>query len=306
MSARFSSCRPSSPSARLLAEPRDRQPLSLARGRRGVGAGARWRANDQVRREKALTRIGLALLAKRDINISLYVRARFRREQHCRSISRSDPEHPSGCRRGDAPAHPGPPDRWRAFRFRSHGHPWAVAAPHFAPPQAAGRRPASWSATAKGAWAFFRLTDRGEAARTLRPMLDEPRPVRSASSRRSDAARSRAGPALACRAGLLFAPCPRMGSASAPSMRPRQWSRPPCWMPWATSRSSISLDLGTGTGRMLQLLAPRASRDSGTRCQSRHAFGCTCQSRKRRPVAASSCGRAISMRRHSRATPSIS
>ncbi len=114
----------------------------------------------------------------------------------------------------------------------------------------------------EGAWAFFRLTDRGAAARILRPMID---------------AMDRADP-------QLFEDRARLGAVRDQRAQAAQafFSRlAPDWdrvrslhAPEEAVEAAVSdalgakpvrslVDLGTGTGRMLQLLAPQAVRAVG-------------------------------------------
>jgi ubiquinone/menaquinone biosynthesis C-methylase UbiE/DNA-binding transcriptional ArsR family regulator len=114
----------------------------------------------------------------------------------------------------------------------------------------------------EGAWAFFRLTDRGAALRILRPMLDnldrcdpqllEDRTrlegVRAQRSQAAQAFFSRLAPEWD-RIRSLHAPEAVVEAAVLDALGPEP------------IRNLV--DLGTGTGRMLQLLAPRASRTVG-------------------------------------------
>jgi ArsR family transcriptional regulator len=114
----------------------------------------------------------------------------------------------------------------------------------------------------EGAWAFFRLKDRGAAARILRPMLEaldraDPRLVddqaRLAAVRdqRAQVAQSffaRLAPEWD-RIRSLHAPDVAVEAAVLDALGPKP------------VRDLV--DLGTGTGRMLQLLAPYASRAVG-------------------------------------------
>jgi ubiquinone/menaquinone biosynthesis C-methylase UbiE/DNA-binding transcriptional ArsR family regulator len=114
----------------------------------------------------------------------------------------------------------------------------------------------------EGAWAFFRLTDRGVAARILNPMLealergdqrlveDQAR-LGAVRSQRAQAAQSffaRLAPDWD-RIRSLHAPEAAVEAAVLDALGP--------------SACRNLLDLGTGTGRMLQLLAPRAGRAMG-------------------------------------------
>jgi len=114
----------------------------------------------------------------------------------------------------------------------------------------------------EGAWAFFRLTDRGEAAHILRPMLDSLNrsdPLLLDDRTRLEAVRAQRSHAAQAFFSRLAPDWDRIRSLHAPE---------------ATVEAAVLeilgdkpirnlVDLGTGTGRMLQLLAPRASRTVG-------------------------------------------
>jgi ArsR family transcriptional regulator len=114
----------------------------------------------------------------------------------------------------------------------------------------------------EGAWAFFRLTDRGAALSIVRPMLDsldrsEPRLLEDRT--RLDAVRAQRSQAAQAFFSRLAPEWDRLRSLHAPetvveaAVIEALGSRP--------IRNLV--DLGTGTGRMLQLLAPRADRTVG-------------------------------------------
>jgi ubiquinone/menaquinone biosynthesis C-methylase UbiE len=114
----------------------------------------------------------------------------------------------------------------------------------------------------EGAWAFFRLNDRGVAGRILHPMLDgldrsdqnllddrtRLEAVRAQRSQAAQAFFARLAPDWD-RIRSLHAPEAAVEAAVLDVLGPR---------PIRTL-----LDLGTGTGRMLQLLAPKATRAVG-------------------------------------------
>lgn len=114
----------------------------------------------------------------------------------------------------------------------------------------------------EGAWAFFRLTDRGPGLRVLRPMLDNLdrsdvkllgdrtrlEAVRAQRSQAAQAFFSRLAPEWD-RLRSLHAPETVVEGAVLEALGPKH------------IRNLV--DLGTGTGRMLQLLAPRAERTVG-------------------------------------------
>jgi ubiquinone/menaquinone biosynthesis C-methylase UbiE/DNA-binding transcriptional ArsR family regulator len=111
----------------------------------------------------------------------------------------------------------------------------------------------------EGAWAFFRLADEGALARDLVHRLDPSDPVLVADRSRLDVAREarrrQAAAYFAEQAGdwdrirALHAPEERVEAALLSFLGAK---------PFRTL-----LDLGTGTGRMLELLAPRAVRAVG-------------------------------------------
>ena len=114
----------------------------------------------------------------------------------------------------------------------------------------------------EGAWAFFRLRDGGPAAALLRPLLDSLDPADSF----LEAGRARLGAVRAQRARAAQAFFARL----APDWdRVRSLHAPEAAVEAAVGDALGSkpvrslLDLGTGTGRMLQLLATRAARAVG-------------------------------------------
>src|SRR5919112_5396362 len=111
----------------------------------------------------------------------------------------------------------------------------------------------------EGAWAFFRLTDRGAGSRILRPVLDA---LDRADQRlvddhaRLDAVRAQRAQAAQSFFARLAPEWDRIRSLHVPEASVE-----------AAALEALGpkpvrdcLDLGTGTGRMLQLLAPRVSR----------------------------------------------
>ncbi|HZH50647.1 MAG TPA: metalloregulator ArsR/SmtB family transcription factor [Microvirga sp.] len=114
----------------------------------------------------------------------------------------------------------------------------------------------------EGAWAFFRLTDRGAAMRILRPILDSL--DRSDPQLLEDRTRLETVRAQRAQAAQAFF------SRLAPEWdRIRSLHAPEAVVEAAVLEALGSkpirnlVDLGTGTGRMLQLLAPRALRTVG-------------------------------------------
>ena len=113
----------------------------------------------------------------------------------------------------------------------------------------------------EGAWAFFRLAEprRRARARSHRPR----RARRSDPAVRSRPAGSDARGAAQAGRRLFRRARRRLGSHPRACMRPRSGSRRRS-SPWsATRRIHALLDLGTGTGRMLELIAPLADRAVG-------------------------------------------
>ena len=177
---------------------------------------------------------------------------RFRRPQR----------RPQGGGRGDAPARAGAAGRGRADRLRSHRHPAPVAAAHLAPSQAAGRgRPG-------------RALPRGHLG--LLP------PGRARRRRRAGARAARRGSIRPTRPSRATAPgSPRCGRRAPPRRRPISARTPPsgtasasCTSPTTAVEAAIRaaladkpfrslLDLGTGTGRMLELFGAEIERGLG-------------------------------------------
>ncbi len=114
----------------------------------------------------------------------------------------------------------------------------------------------------EGAWAFFRLTDRGLATRIVRPMLDSldrSDPQLLDDRTRLDAVRAQRSQAAQAFFSRLAPDWDRLRSLHAPEA-----------VVEAAVLDALGpkpirnlVDLGTGTGRMLQLLAPRAARTVG-------------------------------------------
>ena len=174
---------------------------------------------------------------------------------------------PEGGRRGDAPAHPGAAGRGRTDRLRPHRHPAAVAAAHLAPSQAAGRGRAG------------RALPRGRlgvlpAGRARRQRRARARAGRAARSGRSDRSRATASGSPRCgrraprRRRTISARMPRSGTASASCTSPTRRSRRRSARRSADKPFRSLLDLGTGTGRMLELFGPRSSAASASICRS--------------------------------------
>jgi ArsR family transcriptional regulator len=114
----------------------------------------------------------------------------------------------------------------------------------------------------EGAWAFFRLTDRGIAARILRPLLeglDRSDHTLQEDRSRLDAVRSQRAQVAQSFFARLAPEWDRIRSLHAPE------SSVEAAVVDALGPKPIRdlADLGTGTGRMLQLLAPRVARAVG-------------------------------------------
>lgn len=114
----------------------------------------------------------------------------------------------------------------------------------------------------EGAWAFFRLMDRGEAARILRPMLDSLNrsdPLLLDDRTRLEAVRAQRSHAAQAFFSRLAPDWDRIRSLHAPETTVEETV-----LEILGDKPIRNLvDLGTGTGRMLQLLAPRAARTVG-------------------------------------------
>ena len=114
----------------------------------------------------------------------------------------------------------------------------------------------------EGAWAFFRLTDRGAALRIIRPTLDDldrSDPQLLEDRTRLEGVRAQRSQAAQAFFSRLAPDWDRLRSLHAPEA-----------VVEAAVLDSLGgkplrnlVDLGTGTGRMLQLLAPRAARVVG-------------------------------------------
>lgn len=114
----------------------------------------------------------------------------------------------------------------------------------------------------EGAWAFFRLMDHGAASPILRPLLDNldrSDPQLLEDRTRLDAVRAQRSHAAQAFFSRLAPEWDRLRSLHAPE------SVVEAAVLEALSSKPIRnlVDLGTGTGRMLQLLAPRAARTVG-------------------------------------------
>ncbi|HEU6443189.1 MAG TPA: metalloregulator ArsR/SmtB family transcription factor, partial [Microvirga sp.] len=114
----------------------------------------------------------------------------------------------------------------------------------------------------EGAWAFFRLTDRGTAFRIIRPTLeslDRSDPQLLEDRTRLEAVRAQRSQAAQAYFSRLAPEWDRLRSLHAPEAVVE------AAVLEALGPKPIRdlVDLGTGTGRMLQLLAPRASRTVG-------------------------------------------
>jgi len=114
----------------------------------------------------------------------------------------------------------------------------------------------------EGAWAFFRLTDRGTALKIIRPTLeslDRSDPQLLEDRTRLEAVRAQRSQAAQAYFSRLAPEWDRLRSLHAPEAVVEAAVLD------ALGQKPIRnlVDLGTGTGRMLQLLAPRASRTVG-------------------------------------------
>ena len=115
----------------------------------------------------------------------------------------------------------------------------------------------------EGAWAFFRVADQeggAEMVRLLSEYLDPDDPVLSARPRK---ARRRAPGARDSRAGLFQRACRAMGSHPQAARRRRRGGGGDRARRSADKPIRSLLDLGTGTGRMLELFGPSIERGLG-------------------------------------------
>ena len=115
----------------------------------------------------------------------------------------------------------------------------------------------------EGSWVYFRLAEGGEGGALARLVLEavdradphaRPRPP----SRRRPAARS-----ARRRRRPTSRPTPASGTASAPCTWPRRTWKPSCREALGAGPFDLFLDLGTGTGRMLELFRERYRRGLG-------------------------------------------
>ncbi|WP_243371576.1 ArsR/SmtB family transcription factor [Microvirga solisilvae] len=114
----------------------------------------------------------------------------------------------------------------------------------------------------EGAWAFFRLTDKGTALKIIRPTLeslDRSDPQLLEDRTRLEGVRAQRSQAAQAYFSRLAPEWDRLRSLHAPD------NVVEAAVVDALGQKAIRnlVDLGTGTGRMLQLLAPRASRTVG-------------------------------------------
>ena len=166
-----------------------------------------------------------------------------------------------GGRRGNAPAHPGAAGRGRTDGVRPHPDPAAVAAAHLAPSQAAGRsRPG-------------RAFPRGRLGvlppgRRRRQRRARPHAGRAARSQGSDG-RARPRPARrgadrARRRGAGLFPLARRAMGPHPQAACRRRGGRSAIRDALADRPFRSLlDLGTGTGRILEMFGPDLERGLG-------------------------------------------
>ena len=184
----------------------------------------------------------------------------------------------------DAPAHAGAAGRGRADGLRPHRHPAPVAAAHLAPSQAAGRgRPGR--ALPRGRLGLLPAGRAAAAAPSWRARwsarLDPADPIVARDRERLAAVRARAR-----RGGAGLFPRARRasGTASASCTSPtRRWRR--------AIRDALAdrpfrslLDLGTGTGRMLELFGADDRARARHRPVARHAAAGARAARARGPA----------------------
>lgn len=114
----------------------------------------------------------------------------------------------------------------------------------------------------EGAWAFFSLTERGAASRVLRPLLeslDRSDPRLLDDQTRLEAVRAQRSQAAQAFFSRQASDWDRVRSLHAPE----EVVEAAILETLGSKINRAVLDLGTGTGRMLQLLAPYASRAVG-------------------------------------------
>ena len=154
----------------------------------------------------------------------------------------------------------------------------------------------------EGAWAFYRLADPGGAlARALVARVDPADPTFAADRARLAAARE----ARRKQAAAYFADRAADWDAIRALHAPESRVEAAIMAMVGDKPIRGLLDLGTGTGRMLELLAPRADRAVGVD-RARRCWRSRARASTRAACATSNCARATSTRRRSSATPTIS
>ena len=193
-----------------------------------------------------------------------------------------------------AAAHPGAAGRGRADGLRPHRDPAPVAAAHLAPPEAAGRGRPGRALPRRRLGVLPPGRARRRRRRWRASLIARLDPRRSDRRARPRAARRRARGARRGGAGLFPRPCGRMGphppSCTSPTRRWRRRSREAL----ADRPFRSLLDLGTGTGRMLELFGPAHRARPRHRPLARHAGARARAARTRRACAIAACARATS------------
>ena len=115
----------------------------------------------------------------------------------------------------------------------------------------------------EGSWVYFRLAEHGRGGEICPPdpwRLDRGRPRADA---RPQAARRTCRASGRKRRSPTSRRTPASGTASARCTSPRPRWKPPSALRWASGPFDTLVDLGTGTGRMLELFADRYRRGIG-------------------------------------------
>ena len=137
----------------------------------------------------------------------------------------------------------------------------------------------------EGSWVYFRLAETGqggELARLVLERIDRSDPLLVRDLRRAEAP---AAGARRPRRRPTSSPMPAIGTASARCTSPRPRWRRPCPSALGAGPFDLFVDLGTGTGRMLELFGDALPARPRPRPQPRHAGLCARQARARRPAA---------------------
>ena len=157
----------------------------------------------------------------------------------------------------------------------------------------------------EGSWAFFRLGERGSAAdiaRALIARLDPDDPIIARDRERLAAVRAARAAAAQNYFRRHAAEWDRIRKLHVADAAVEEAIRAAL----ADKPIRSLLDLGTGTGRMLELFAPRHRARPRPRSVARHAGARARAARPRRPASIAACARATSTIWRCRAIPSTS